>query len=43
MRRFGGVWGEVGRGGVFVLMGNTHNEGDVFDLPFCGNRNKEFG
>ena len=26
----------MGRGGVFVLVGNTHNEGDVFDLLFVG-------
>lgn len=26
----------MGRGGVFVLVDNTHNEGDVFDLPFVG-------
>lgn len=33
---FGGVWGVVGRVGVFVLEGNTHKEGDVFDVAFVG-------
>lgn len=26
----------MGRGGVFVLVGNTHIEGDTFDVPFVG-------
>ena len=26
----------MGRGGLFIMVGNTHKEGDVFDMPAVG-------